>query len=171
MASLTFALVGITATIVLLGCSALFSSTETAMFSLSKEWIEQQGETNDHRGRVLWELHEDPHRLLVTLLVGNNIVNIAIASIVTVVVSMYFPPGFTVVITTVLSSTLILVFGEIVPKAYGLENAQTWALTVAPPVRRVEYVFSPLITLFDGITRRMNALITTNIAIERPYLD
>lgn len=171
MGSFTIALAGITATIILLVCSAFFSSTETAVFSLSPEWIEQQAVTNDHRAHVLKELYDDPHRLLVTLLVGNNIVNIAIASIVTVLVSSYLPPGPAIIITTVLSSSVILIFGEIVPKAFGLGNAQTWSLTIAVPVRRIAYLISPLITLFDGITRRMNAFITTNTAIERPYID
>lgn len=165
------ALVGVAATLLLLVCSAFFSSTETAVFSLSEEWIERQATTDDHRARVLKELHDDPHRLLVTLLVGNNIVNIAIASIVTVLVSSYFPPGPAIIVTTVLSSSVILIFGEIVPKAFGLGNAQTWSLRIAVPVRWIEYALSPLITLFDGITRRMNAFITTNTAIERPYLD
>jgi Mg2+/Co2+ transporter CorB len=69
-------------TIALLLClSAFFSSSETAIFSLPRAWIEQQARTTDRRARVLKELHDDPHRLLVTLLVGNNIVNIAISSL------------------------------------------------------------------------------------------
>jgi Mg2+/Co2+ transporter CorB len=164
-------LAGIVVTILLLACSAFFSSTETAVFSLSPEWITQQATTDDRRAHVLKELYDDPHRLLVTLLVGNNLVNIAIASIVTVLVSEQFPPGLAVVVTTVLSSTVILIFGEIVPKAFGLGNARTWSLTIAGPVRRIAYVLSPLISLFDAITRRMSAIITTNTAIERPYLD
>lgn len=163
-------LVGIVVTIVLLGVSAFFSSTETAVFSLSSEWIKQQATTDDHRAHVLNELYDDPHRLLVTLLVGNNIVNIAIASIVTVIVSGYLPSGPAIVVTTLLSSTGILIFGEIVPKAYGLGNAETWSLTIARPVQRIAYVLSPLISVFDTITRRMSAIINTNTAIERPYL-
>lgn len=141
------------------------------MFSLTREWIDQQATTDDPRAHVLKKLRDDPHRLLVTLLVGNNIVNIAIASIVTVLVSSYVAAGPAVVITTLLSSTVILIFDEIVPKAFGLGNAQSWALMGAGPVRRLEALLSPLITLFDAITRRMNAFITTNTAIERPYLD
>lgn len=117
------------------------------------------------------DLHDDPHRLLVTLLVGNNIVNIAISSITTVLVASYLSPGPAVVVTTVLTSFLILIFGEIVPKAFGLGNAESWALTVASPVRLVERGLSPLITLFDGITRRMNALIPVEERIEKPYVD
>ena len=162
---------GGSAVAVLLLLSAFFSSSETAIFSLPREWIEQQATTGDGQARVLKQLHDDPHRLLVTLLVGNNIVNIAISSITTVLIATYLPPGPAIVVTTVFTSVLILIFGEIVPKAFGLGNAERWALTIASPVRLVERVLSPLITLFDGITRRMNALIPTEVSIERPYMD
>jgi len=157
--------------VLLLGLSAFFSSSEIAVFSLQKDWIAQQAATGDRRAQVLQELYDNPHRLLVTLLVGNNIVNIAISSIITVLVASYLSPGPAVVATTVVTSFLILIFGEIVPKAFGLGNAQEWSLTVASPVRVVERVLSPLITLFDGITSRINALITVETDIEKPYLD
>ncbi|MDT3434013.1 DUF21 domain-containing protein [Haloarcula sp. 1CSR25-25] len=159
------------AVVLLLGLSAFFSSSEIAVFSLQKDWIAQQAATGDRRAQVLQELYDNPHRLLVTLLVGNNIVNIAISSIITVLVASYLSPGPAVVATTVVTSFLILIFGEIVPKAFGLGNAQDWALTVASPVRLVERVLSPLITLFDGITSRINALIPIETDIEKPYLD
>ncbi|MHC3379356.1 CNNM domain-containing protein [Haloarcula sp. H-GB5] len=159
------------AVVVLLGLSAFFSSSEIAVFSLQKDWIAQQAATGERRAQVLQELYDNPHRLLVTLLVGNNIVNIAISSIITVLVASYLSPGPAVVATTVVTSFLILIFGEIVPKAFGLGNAQAWALTVASPVRIVERALSPLITLFDGITSRINALIPVETDIEKPYLD
>jgi len=170
MSSLVLAAGGV-AVVVLLSLSAFFSSSETAVFSLSSEWIDRQATTDDRRAHVLKELADDPHRLLVTLLVGNNIVNIAISSILTVLVASFLPPGPAVVATTVFTSFLILVFGEIVPKAFGLGNAERWALTVATPVRFVGRMLSPLITLFDVLTRRMNALITVDEDIERPYTD
>ncbi|MDQ2073864.1 DUF21 domain-containing protein [Haloarcula sp. NS06] len=171
MSGTTVAVGGGLAVVLLLGLSAFFSSSEIAVFSLQKDWIAQQAATGDRQAEVLQELYDNPHRLLVTLLVGNNIVNIAISSILTVLVAGYLSPGPAVVATTVVTSFLILIFGEIVPKAFGLGNAQKWALTVASPVRVVERVLSPLITLFDGITSRINALITVETDIEKPYLD
>lgn len=171
MSSVLMVIAGGAAVVVLLLLSAFFSSSETAIFSLPREWIDQQAETGDRRAQVLKELHDDPHRLLVTLLVGNNIVNIAISSILTVLVASYLSPGPAVVVTTAFTSVVILLFGEIVPKAFGLGNAERWSLTTASPIRLVERVLSPLITLFDGITRRMNALIPVEEDIERPYTD
>ncbi|MCL9817569.1 CNNM domain-containing protein [Natronocalculus amylovorans] len=158
-------------TCLLLLCSAFFSSSETAVFALPSDWVAQQATTDDPRAKALKKLHGDPHRLLVTLLVGNNIVNIAISSIITMLVIGYLPASVSVVVATILTSVIILLFGEIVPKAYGLANAQTWSLTIANPVRFVAWALSPLISIFDGITRRMSAFITVDTAIERPYSD
>ncbi|OYR41561.1 CNNM domain-containing protein [Halorubrum sp. Hd13] len=171
MVGVALGLAGIVAVTVLLGFSAFFSSSETAIFSLPAEWFERQADSDDPRGHVLKELYDDPHRLLVTLLVGNNVVNIAISSIVTVLVASHLPSGAAVVVTTVCTSVLVLVFGEIVPKAFGLGNAETWSLRIASPVRLVERVLSPLITLVDGISRRMNAYISGDANIEKPYTD
>lgn len=171
MASVLVLGAGSVAVVILLSVSAFFSSSETAVFSLPREWIERQATTGDERAAVLKELHDDPHRLLVTLLVGNNVVNIAISSIMTLLVAGYLQPGPAVVATTVLTSFLVLIFGEIVPKAFGLANAKEWALTIASPVRLVERVLSPIITLFDGLTRRMNAVIAVDVDIEKPYVD
>jgi len=171
MVGFTLASAGIATVVVLLALSAFFSSSETAIFSLPPEWFEQEAATDDSRAHVLKKLRDDPHRLLVTLLVGNNVVNIAISSIVTVLIASYLPSGSAIVVTTVLTSFLVLVFGEIVPKAFGLGNAETWSLAVALPIRAVERILSPLISLFDVITRRMNALISGDSGIEKPYTD
>ena len=159
---------GVFATVALLACSAFFSSSETAIFSLP---VDEEGAADDDRGRSLAALRADPHRLLVTLLVGNNVVNVAISSIVTVLVARSLPPGPAVLAATVVTSTLVLVFGEIVPKAYGLGNAVEWSLTVAPVIAIVETLLSPLISLFDWVTRGINGYIEGESDIERPYVD
>lgn len=162
--------VGGVATVALLACSAFFSSSETAIFSLPAS-LDAVAGVDDTRETALTALREDPHRLLVTLLVGNNVVNVAISSIVTVLVARSLPPGPAVVAATVVTSTLVLVFGEIVPKAYGLGNAVEWSLTVAPVISLVEKFLSPLISLFDWVTRGINRYIEGDTDIERPYVD
>ena len=171
MASASLTAVGLGATALLLLCSAFFSSTEIAIFSLSPEWIDEQATTGDPEAVTLQELRSNPHRLLVTVLVGNNVVNIAISSILTVLVTTIAPAGIAVVVTTLVASLVILVFGEIVPKAFGLGNAESWSLTAAPAIRLLELVLSPLITVLEAITTRMNALLDADSGIERPYLD
>jgi len=171
MLSPAIVVVSVVAVVVLLGVSALFSSSEIALFSLPESWVDHHTAAGDRDAAALGELLSDPHRLLVTLLVGNNVVNIAISSILAVLVASVLDPGPAVVVTTVVTSVVILVFGEIVPKAFGLENAESWALTVARPIRIVERVLSPLITLFDGVTRRISGLLSADDDIERVYSD
>ena len=163
-------LVGVAATALLLCCSAFFSSSETAIFTVPDDWVAANA-AESSEARTLADLREDPHRLLVTLLVGNNVVNVAISSIVTVLVVQNLPPGPAVVATTVITSVLVLVFGEIVPKSYGLGNAEAWSLRVAPVVSLVEKGLSPVISVFDWVTRGINERIAGEPDIERPYVE
>lgn len=89
----------------------------------------------------------------------------------TILIVRYLSPGTAVVATTLVTSVLILVFGEIVPKAYGLGNAETWSLSVAGPVRLVERLLSPLITVLEAITSSLGAVLGTDPGIERPSLE
>ncbi|WP_436902662.1 DUF21 domain-containing protein [Halovenus halobia] len=156
---------------ILLSLSAFFSSSESAIFSLSDDWVQSADQASTADSRTLEELRANPHRLLVTLLVGNNLVNIAITSIVTLLVARFVPAGFTVVIATLSVSVLILVFGEIVPKSYGLGHAESWSLRVARPISYVERALGPLVAVFDIVTRWLTARVGGNQQIETPYLD
>ncbi len=104
---------------------AFFASSETTVFSLLAEWFETRTATDDPRAHVLKGLHDDPHRLLATLRVGNGGVNVAIASIMTINVAGYRSSGLTIVVTTVVTRLLILVFGEIASRVVGLGSAET----------------------------------------------
>ena len=97
----------------------------------------------------------------MTLLVGNNVVNVAISSILTVLLAERFSGGVAVALTTVVAGSVVLVVGEIPPKAYGLGHAEEWALTTARPVWVV----------FDFVTRRARAMMGADPDIEEPYTD
>ncbi|MDH5020207.1 DUF21 domain-containing protein [Halobacterium rubrum] len=154
----------------LLAVSAFFSSTEIALFSLSDDRIAELA-ADDVRGEDLVDLREDPHRLLVTILVGNNVVNIAISSILTVLLVAYLPPELAVAGTTLAATTLVLVGGEILPKSWGLANADSWALRVAKPMRYVGLVLWPLVVVFDVLTRGVSDATGGDPGIERELLD
>lgn len=170
MASLSILVPSAVAVAVLLILSAFFSSSESAIFSLSDEWVQTAASDGRSETRILQHLRSDPHRLLVTVLVGNNLVNIALTSIVTLVVATFVPPGFAVILATLVVSVLILVFGEIVPKSYGLGHAQSWSLRVARPVSYIELALSPLVTVFDIVTGWLATSIGGDQHIEETYL-
>lgn len=171
MSSLSLLVSSVIAVGLLLVLSAFFSSSESAIFSLSDEWIRSIATESAADGRLLQRLRSDPHRLLVTVLVGNNLVNIALTSIVTLVVAKFLPAGATIVIATLAVSVLVLVFGEIVPKSYGLGHAETWSLRVARPIFYIEILLRPLVTVFDSLTSWLTKVIGGDQHIEEAYLS
>ncbi len=162
--------VGIAVIAVLIGLSAFFSSSEIAMFSLPAHRLESLVEEGKRGAKTLKNLKSDPHRLLVTILVGNNLVNIAMSSIATGLLAMYFSQGLAVAISTFGITAIVLLFGESAPKSYAVENTESWALRIARPLKLAEHVLLPLIVLFDYLTRIVNKITGGRSAIETSYV-
>jgi len=170
VSSSLFAVSGALVIVVLLVLSAFFSSSEIAMFSLASHRVEALGEESK-AGRTLAALRDDPHRLLVTILVGNNLVNIAMSAITTGLLSFYLGNGaLAVVLSTVGITALVLLFGESAPKSYAIENTESWALRIARPLKLAEALLFPLVALFDYLTRAVNRITGGRSAIETSYV-
>ncbi|MHB9287516.1 hemolysin family protein [Halobacteriales archaeon Cl-PHB] len=162
---------GVLTIVVLLLLSAFFSSSEIAMFSLAAHRVEALREEGVPGGKTLDHLKSDPHRLLVTILVGNNLVNIAMSSIATGLLAFYLGnQGSAVVIATVGITALVLLFGESAPKSYAVENTESWALRISRPLHFAETVLLPLVVLFDHLTRLVNKVTGGRSAIETSYV-
>jgi len=156
---------------VLLVLSGFFSSSEIAMFSLASHRVEALSSEGGKSGRTLAALRDDPHRLLVTILVGNNLVNIAMSAIATGLLSYYLGTGLLpVVISTVGITSLVLLFGESAPKSYAIDNTESWALAIARPLKLAEKFLLPLVVLFDYLTRAVNRVTGGRSAIETSYV-
>jgi CBS domain containing-hemolysin-like protein len=161
---------GLVAIFLLLVLSAFFSSSEIAMFSLADHRVESLAEEGGS-GPLLKRLRSDPHRLLVTILVGNNLVNIAMSSIATGLLSFYLGNGgLAVVLATIGITALVLLFGESAPKSYAIENTESWALKISRPLKWAEVLLMPLIVLFDYLTRAVNRITGGRSAIETSYI-
>ena len=107
--------------IVLLFLSGFFSSAETALFSISRTKARHLAK-NKHKSYILIkQMKDDPHRLLSTVLIGNNIVNVGAAALATSVTIHYFP-NYAVGVATGVMTFLILVFGEVLPKSIATRN-------------------------------------------------
>jgi len=150
--------------------SGFFSSSEIAMFSLASHRVEALVEEGVPSAEVVQELKDNPHRLLVTILVGNNIVNIAMSSIATGLFALYMSQGKAVLSATFGITTLVLLFGESAPKSYAVENTESWALRIARPLKYSEYALLPLIIVFDRLTRVINRVTGGRSAIETSYV-
>ncbi len=166
----TVTILGVVAVVILIGLSGFFSSSEIAMFNLPKHRLEGMVENGTEGAELVKLLKDDPHRLLVTILVGNNIVNIAMSSIATALLSIYFGGLVGVLLATFGITALVLLFGESVPKSYAVENTESWAIRISKPLKATEYLLFPLIVLFDYLTRQVNKLTGSTGAIESPYV-
>ncbi len=163
-------ILGVLALVVLVGLSAFFSSSEIALFSIPKHRVEGMAEDGIPGAERVKALKADPHRLLVTILVGNNLVNIAMSSIATAILAFYFGSLASVVIATFGIAAIVLLFGESAPKSYAVENTESWSIRVARPLKIAERVMYPLVVLFDYLTRQINRLTGSTGAIETPYV-
>jgi CBS domain containing-hemolysin-like protein len=162
--------IGVCLILLLLVGSGFFSSSEIALFSLSTHQIDAMIEEGKRGARAIKSLKEDPHRLLVTILVGNNLVNITMSSISTTIVGFYFDPGTAVLVSSFGITSMVLVFGETAPKSYAVENTELHARRVARGLKVVGKVLWPLITLFYYLTGVVNKLTGGSPSMESSYV-
>ncbi|MBI3091382.1 MAG: HlyC/CorC family transporter [Candidatus Tectomicrobia bacterium] len=142
----------------LVGLLAFFSSCETALFSLSRSYREKLGEEHSFPSQLIAHLLRDPRRLIITLLLGNELANIGIGITGASLVLRLLGEGADLL--AIGASTLILlIVGEILPKSLALRHAQTYARQVALPLEFVARLIFPLRWLMqrlaDGLLRAL----------------
>lgn len=151
---------GIVLFFLLLLCSALISGAEVALFSLTQTDLETSSEENSKPIEIISKLLEKPKKLLATILVANNFINIAIV-ILFAYLGDHFFTGISSVITrfiieVVIVTFLILFFGEILPKIYASRNSVKFAKFMAYPLRILDVLISPLSLPMRSITIAMH---------------
>ncbi len=141
--------------LLLLLCSALISGSEVALFSLNPSQRAELKESKDRGSKAILELLEEPDKetgpkkLLATILITNNAINIAIVLVATEIAAMWFPseqyPDWVKTLIDVVAITFILVlFGEVIPKVYATGNNMRNARFMAVPLIWIQKIFSPL---------------------------
>ena len=137
------------AIIILIMFSAYFSATETAFTSVNRIRIKNLAGNGDKRAKRVLELTDKYDSLLSTILIGNNIVNILITVIATLLfVELYGSLGPT--IATIVTTVLILIFGEITPKSLAKEIPEKTSMSFGGSIRVVMMIFTPLNFLFGA---------------------
>lgn len=147
----------IVALVLLVIASAYFSATETAFSSLNKIRLRNMADDGNRKAEATLRLAEDFDRLLSTLLVGNNIVNITTATLATLFFTK-LNPEYGATISTVVLTLVILTFGEISPKTIAKEHAESWAMTSTPLLRVLSVVLRPLTILFSLLQKGIGKL-------------
>ena len=142
-------LIGMTVAIVILVmCSAYFSATETAFTSLNTIRMKTWAENGDKRAARALAVGEDYDKLLSSILIGNNIVNITATTISTLLFTKIFVT-YVATISTVVITIVVLIFGEISPKSVAKEFPERFAMFSAPILRVIILVLTPLNFLFS----------------------
>lgn len=153
----------------LIGCSAFFAATETALTAASRPRMHGLEGEGDRRAGIVNRLRQHMEQVIGTLLLGNNLVNIMASALATgVLIDLVGPHG--VVYATAMMTLLIVVFGEVMPKTYAINNADRLALGVAPAMQVLVKLASPVIRvmqLFVRATLRLfGARVTADLGAE-----
>ena len=137
--------------VILIVLSSFFSMSETALMSLSRIRLRHMVEAEVPGAELVEKLTRNPNRLLGTILIGNNVVNIGAAAMATVLATNIFGDGG-VGIATGIITVLVLIFGEITPKSIAKQKSEAVALRVARPIEFIVIIFKPLVYIFTAIS-------------------
>ncbi|MDT8855775.1 HlyC/CorC family transporter [Paracoccaceae bacterium Fryx2] len=136
----------------LLVLSAFFSGSETALTAASRGKLRAQADKGSPGAAVALKVTEDNERMIGALLLGNNVVNILAASLATALLTRVFGDSG-VALATLGMTTLVLIFGEVLPKTFAITHAETVASRVAPIIRVLIVLFAPVITMVRTLVR------------------
>lgn len=145
--------------IVLLLLSAFFSGSETALFSLSRVYLKKLENDGSSGAKRVLALLKRPKHLLISLLLGNTFVNIGFSSLCTLIALEWatlhpqYPVSLVITIQVIVSTLLLVFFGEITPKLVALATADKTSLLVSLPLQVFQFIAYPLVMIFMGFSR------------------
>ena len=142
--------------------SGYFSATETAFNSLNMTKVKIAAEKGDKRAELIIRLLDDYNRLLTTILVGNNIVNIALSSMATVLFIELLGGEIGATVSTAVITVVVLIFGEITPKSIAKENPESFARFSAPIINFLAVILTPINYLFSLWKKLVSLVVKSN---------
>jgi len=138
--------------VILLGLSAFFSGTETALIAVDRLKIRQLVKKGNKSAKLVAKFQANPQKMLTAILIGNNLVNIAAAAIATNIALQMFE-SFAVSISVGIMTFLVLVLGEITPKSLAVQNSEKISLFVIRPIHWLTTLLRPVIWFLNVFTR------------------
>ncbi len=155
--------------IILIILSSFFSASETALMSISKIRVRHMVEENIKGANRVKELIDNPSSLLASILVGNNVVNIASSSLATVLaINLIGSRG--VAISTIIMTIVVLIFGEITPKTLASQNSEQISLRVANPIFIVSKMLKPVVIITTTISKLFIKLLGGKSDSNKPFI-
>jgi len=148
--------------VLLLGMSAFFSGSETALMTVRRIRLRQIARKHSGAVKMVEGILERPERLIGTILLGNNLVNVAMSAIATVIaISWWGDAG--VIYVTALLTVLILIFGEITPKVYARYHSERLSLLTAPVLKIIMTIFHPVTSGATWVVQKLLLLLDIDI--------
>lgn len=154
---------------VLLLLSAFFSSAETALFSISQTRARHMAKDKVRSHQLIKYMKDDPHKLLTTILIGNNVVNVAASAIATSL-TIRLSSNYAVGLSTGIMTFLILVFGEVIPKSFAARNNILIAKLTIFPIYWMSILFYPIILFLKFIPQITGKMSKTPSATEEELI-
>lgn len=139
--------------------SAFFSSSETAFFSMQKVRLKFLVDNNVKGAAAVNRMLDQPAKLLSIILLGNNLVNVAASALATSLAIKYLPEDHGVLISTVFTTVLLLIFAETIPKTIATHHAEKLTLNYVQPLRVISWLFAPFVLAVSWITAMFTRLI------------
>jgi putative hemolysin len=159
--ALISAIIALTASLLLLCLSAIISSSEVAFFSLDPQTLNELEESERKADRNILRLLKTPQRLLATILIGNNFVNVAVILLLThfttTIINFENEPFLGFLFQAIFITFMLLLFGEIMPKVYATQNAKKTALFSSPFITGMEKMFGPFVSFLVNSTSIVNS--------------
>lgn len=154
--------------VVLLGMSAFFSGSETALMAISKISLKRLGETKPRSVRLVENLLDKPEKLIGTILLGNNLVNVAMSALAAAfALSIWGEKG--IIYVTIVLTLVILIFSEITPKVYAKYFNERLSMFSAPILNVIMKVFNPVVAAVTYISTKILALLGVDVTkVESP---
>ncbi len=140
--------------VLLLVLSAFFSGSETALTAASRGKLRAKADKGSRGAQLALDITEDNERLIGSVLLGNNLVNILATSLTTALFTGLLGESG-VALATLVMTVLVLIFAEVLPKTYAITNAETAASGVAPIIRVIISIFAPIVTMVRWLVRKV----------------
>ena len=138
--------------VILIGCSAFFSMSETAFTSVSQVKLKKMASEGSAKAERTLKILENYDKFLTTILIGNNLVNIGATSLATLFFSILLGAETGALASTVFMTLALLTFGEITPKSLAKRHPEKISMAVASIIRTFEIIFTPLSFIFIKLT-------------------
>ena len=138
--------------IFLIICSGFFSSSETALTAVSEARINELVTQGSKRAKLIEKILKNREKMISTILIGNNLVNVVASVYATSFAIMYFDNAKLALVTLILT-VILVVFAEVIPKTYALKNADQIALSVAPIINLLMMILTPATLFTEQLAR------------------